>query len=135
MLWSTEYETGHLRVDEQHKELFNLVQQLLDGSLRGDDKDVISHILVTLAGYTVTHFATEEELMIRSEYPRLEEHQMQHDGFTDEVLRLVDLYKNGKITSVDDTIKGFIVEWLKDHIMGRDKEVAEHYKQWLESLE
>jgi len=131
MLWSKSFETGNELVDEQHKEIFRLVQQVLDADAFANRKAQIETALDFLSGYAVRHFASEEALMAESNYPAFEEHKAQHDSFVKEVVAFMERVKTeGGTISISETINNFVIEWLKEHIMDRDKAMADHYKGW-----
>ena len=130
MVWSSEYETGNATVDEQHKELFSLVQQVIDEDAL-DTKENIETVIGFLANYAVSHFSMEEALMIESRYPEYDEHKAIHDDFVKNVVVFINrLKEEGESVSVKDTINNFVIVWLKDHIMGSDKAMAAYYKKW-----
>ena len=131
MLWSSDYETGNANVDEQHTELFSLVQQVLDADAFTDTKENVETVIGFLSNYAVRHFATEETLMLESNYPDYEKHKALHDDFVKDVVAFVGRLKNeGDTVSIKDTMNDFVVVWLKEHIMGHDKAMAKHYKKW-----
>ena len=131
MLWSKSFETGNELVDEQHKEIFRLVQQVLDATAFENRKQQIETALDFLSGYAVRHFSSEEALMHDCNYPKFEEHKSQHDNFVKEVVAFMERVKiEGGTISVSETINNFVVVWLKDHIMASDKAMADYYKSW-----
>ena len=130
MVWSSEYETGNAVVDEQHKELFSLVQQVIDVNALGV-KENIETVIGFLANYAISHFAMEESLMRESKYPDYEAHKAVHDDFVQNVVKFINrLKEEGETVSVNDTINDFVTVWLKEHIMGSDKAMATYYKKW-----
>lgn len=131
MLWSKEYETGDLSVDREHREIFRLVQQVIDTKALIDKDAKIKIALGFLSEYTVTHFANEEKLMIESSYPKYEEHKKIHDSFIKDVVVFVTRFKKeGASDDIYNTIHSFVIAWLKEHITGEDKKMAEHYIRW-----
>ena len=132
MLWNKNYETGNATVDDQHKEIFRLVQQVLDSDAFVNRKEKIETAMGFLSEYAVKHFASEEALMRESDYPAYEQHKVQHEGFVKEVVAFVSRFKQeGDTISISETINNFVVAWLKGHIMGSDKAMADHYKGWV----
>ena len=128
MIWTATYETGNTQVDNEHKEIFTLVQKLLDSV---NDEALITSTMDFLANYAVNHFRNEEHLMTESSYPDMAVHKKQHDDFVQEVLALFDRVKNESDTekkSMD--IEKVIVNWLIDHVLGSDKVMADHYRKW-----
>jgi len=131
MVWSKDLETGNTTVDGQHKDIFSLVNKVLEANTSLDRKDRTETAMNFLADYAVRHFASEEELMTASMYPQYNQHKQQHDDFVKEVIDFMGLYhKEGDTISVSETINNFVITWLKEHIMGSDKEMADFYKQW-----
>jgi len=134
MLWSREYETGNTIVDGQHKEIFRLVQQVLDADAFENRLEKIESAMNFLSNYAVNHFAGEEALMVESEYPDYDNHKAIHDDFVMQVVAFVEKFKQeGDSISISDAINDFVVAWLKEHIMGSDKAMADYYKLWEQS--
>jgi len=131
MKWSKEFETGNTIVDDQHQEIFSLVQQVLDAEAFSNRKEKIETAMSFLSNYAVRHFASEEELMMESSYPLYKEHKALHDDFVVKVMDFIALYvKEGDSISVSETINNFVAAWLKEHIMISDKDMADFYKEW-----
>jgi len=134
MLWRKSLETGNVTVDRQHKEIFRLVQDVLDADAFSDRKEKIESSLNFLSAYAVRHFQTEEALMTESSYPGYDNHKAQHVNFVKAVSDFMEAYKtDGSSVGVSDTVSGFVVEWLNEHIMGSDREMAAFYKDWTSS--
>jgi len=131
MIWSKDLETGNTTVDDQHREIFILVQQVLDADALLNKKEKVETAMSFLSDYAVRHFASEEELMKASKYPQYGQHKAQHDDFVEKVVDFIGHYhKEGDVVSISETINNFVVAWLKEHIMGSDKAMAEFYRQW-----
>jgi len=132
MKWNKSLETGDALVDEQHKEIFRLVQQVLDADTFTNPKEKIETAMGFLSDYAVRHFASEEALMRECNYPEYNNHKGLHDNFVKEVIAFIGRYAvEGDSISITDTINNFVLEWLKDHIMGHDKAMAEFYKEYM----
>jgi len=131
MMWRRSYETGNEQVDKEHKEIFRMVEELIanfDDSSPAEVDKTINY----LAEYTVDHFKHEEAIMEESQYPQLDEHKKQHDDFVLEVLDLqkrVQKRANESINSID--VKVVIANWLVDHVLGSDKEMADYHRKYL----
>jgi hemerythrin-like metal-binding protein len=126
MIWSAAYSTGNVQVDNEHKEIFMLVQNVIEASRSGQDTKV-GETIDFLANYTVTHFKNEERLMEESAYPEMPIHKQQHDDFVAEVLAL--RARSSEASSQD--IEKIIVNWLTDHVLGSDKLMATHYRNFV----
>jgi len=131
MKWDKDLETGNTTVDDQHKEIFSLVKQVLDADILSDRKEKTETALNFLADYAVRHFASEEELMTESKYPQYYQHKALHDNFVKKVVDFIELYqKESDTVSVSETINNFVVVWLEEHIMVSDRAMAKFYKNW-----
>ena len=62
--WKSEYETGITEVDNQHKQLVDILNKLYEAMAVGKGKDVLESIFNELTSYTLTHFSTEEKYMV-----------------------------------------------------------------------
>ena len=130
MLWNKNYETGNTQVDNEHKEIFKLVQNVIDTTYDATDEKTETSIDF-LAEYTVNHFKNEENLMSESSYPDMPIHKKQHDDFVGEVVALRERVK-GESDNLkrNADIKKIIVNWLTDHVLGSDKVMANYYRKW-----
>ena len=96
--WDPALETGDPLIDEQHH---NIHAMLADLEAAGDDVGAIMDVLDRLMGHVDTHFATEEDLMRREDFPReqAEEHIAEHRKLTDGARDIVLGFRSGEITS------------------------------------
>jgi len=141
-LWNKSYETGNELVDNDHREIFGLVEKVLNSSFTSR-KEKVATAVEFLANYTVTHFANEEKLMDESSYPKSDEHKKQHSDFLEVATELKekfekDGYTIGEEQSDTDVlhfsleINKTVVSWLTQHVIGSDRDLADHYRLWSE---
>lgn len=123
MVWSREYEVGVPEIDEQHQNLFKMLNRLNEAMAMGEGKNMLNQILFGLVDYTARHFKTEEMYMERANYPELESHRQVHIRLTDKVHEMVDRYKAGEV-GLGVELLNFLQDWLKKHILGTDKKYA-----------
>jgi hemerythrin len=83
-----ELEIGITKIDNQHKELVNMINQMAALGEQAFSKDVMEQTLDILGEYVVQHFNDEETLQTQCNYPKYSEHKLQHDDFVREFLRL-----------------------------------------------
>lgn len=125
--WKEDYAIGIPAIDEQHKELFRLTNEvyaLLNDVLITDKYDQILSVIDALREYTIEHFAAEESYMLEIKYKKFLSHKALHNDFIDQI-NSIDL------TQIDDDqnlylkkILNFVTEWLIDHILREDNQVA-----------
>lgn len=121
--WDDSLSVNIREIDEQHKTLVNMINQLSDAMTKGKGRTVIGEIIAGLAAYTVTHFQTEEKYFDRFHYPDAEKHKREHEAFVKKVTDFKTAFDSGKVTlSVDVLI--FLSNWLTGHIKGTDMEYS-----------
>ncbi|MCF8068881.1 MAG: bacteriohemerythrin [Desulfobacterales bacterium] len=119
--WEEKYSVGITEIDEQHKKLVGLLNQLHEAMSDGKSTEVIKPVLIGLIEYVKTHFSTEENYLIKYAYPDYESHKKAHDQFTNKVRDLRDKYIDDTTSSLAIEISDFLKDWLVKHIMGTDK--------------
>jgi hemerythrin len=125
MLWSESLATGIKLIDDQHKELFRQVDNLLDPK----DENRYKEILDFLENYIVKHFSDEMKMQEQSKYPKAAVHKKYHDEYVKAFRELRAKYlAHGPSVSNNIAINKSVVGWLKDHIFVHDKEFAAYYK-------
>jgi len=121
--WREAYSVGMPEIDEQHKGLIRLINNLQNAMMEGNGKSVVSGILDDLVRYTHSHFTFEEAVLRRGGYSQLAAHCEEHKRLTAQVIELRDKFKAGKVTISMEVMK-FLKDWLAEHILSRDKAYA-----------
>ena len=138
IIWSEKYEIGYKRVDDQHRELINIINDLHSAAENGglsipEIKDKFKIILKRTVDYATYHFATEEKIMKAIHYKHFKEHISKHREFSSKVLEEVIKYTNGENVDMDDFIV-YLRDWLFSHILGEDKAFVDELKIILEKM-
>lgn len=120
MNWSTEYSVEVESIDQQHQQLFAMLNELHDAMKAGKGTQQAPRVLKNLVEYACEHFALEEALMAQAEYPELVRHKAEHDRLTAEVAKLMQDLESGK-TVLSMKLLQFLRNWLQEHILGCDK--------------
>jgi hemerythrin len=124
--WSDKFSVHIKEIDEQHKKLVAMLDELYVAMEAGQGSDVLGKILMEMVDYAGTHFSYEENLMLQHDYPEYIKHRAEHDVFVAKVSDLLQRYeKNPNVLSVETGI--FLKKWLTNHIMGSDQ----LYAPWL----
>lgn len=118
-IWSEEYETGYPLVDQQHKNLFDMINSYHTAINSDHETNKISSILNDLALYTQSHFRTEESLMVSSGYPDIAKHKQLHNNLISKVNELINEFQTDK-TLRSTQISAFLADWLRHHIKKED---------------
>ncbi|WP_319508714.1 bacteriohemerythrin [uncultured Methanolobus sp.] len=121
--WSDKYSMQIKEIDDQHKVLVGMINELHDAMKQAKSKEVSLEIINKMAEYTKFHFSTEEKYMKRFAYPDYAEHKLEHEKFVENVLKFKDDYEKGK-AGVSYDILNFLKDWLVGHIQDTDKKYA-----------
>ncbi|AWB10914.1 hemerythrin [Thermodesulfobium acidiphilum] len=128
--WSDDLSSGFKEIGDQHKELINRVNKLLDACNPGKGKQEIGETLNFLSDYVVEHFNSEEKYMKQYNYPGLNEQIEQHKYFVSYVGELKkDFEQNGPSISLTMKLSKNLVDWLVNHIMKVDKKAGAFLKE------
>lgn len=122
--WKDSYSVKVTALDNQHKKLFELVQELYLAMSKGHGRAIAGGVLQRLADYTVNHFAVEEKLMEKHGYPHLASHRAEHKALTDKVTAFKKTFDAGT-ANITPELMVFLQHWLRDHIQTIDQKYSE----------
>lgn len=119
-VWNDKYSVGIRELDNQHKQLMNILNELYDAMQNATAQDRIGRIINELTNYTKIHFATEERYMEAHNYPALSSQKVEHQRFIQKVGEFKQDFESGKI-ALSLNVANFVKDWLSSHILGSDK--------------
>lgn len=120
--WTEDLAVGSEQIDKQHKELFKMINQMLEACTQGKGKEVLNEMIGFLEEYVVTHFGTEENLMRLYNYPDYNTHKSHHEQFINSFGELKkELTVTGPGTHIVVMTNRIVVNWLNSHIRNVDK--------------
>lgn len=123
--WNENFETGIAPIDEQHKILIAMLNELAS-TLANDDSIEINRVFKELTEYAEFHFECEEAIWI--EYlgndSWLSSHQLNHSTFLPRITELKDKKTDKYQSEVIESIILFLIRWLAFHILDSDKRMA-----------
>jgi len=119
--WDSSLSLGVEEIDEQHRAIFKLVNELSEKKGAGDAA-AATEILCFLRKYLNEHFDLETKLMIEMDYPDLEAHRQQHELFINNVI-FFEIEKEFGVVSEEmlGNILEFLEDWCTKHILKEDK--------------
>ena len=127
IVWDKRLETGHSKIDEQHKSLVEIFNRLHGAMKQGKGREELEGILVFLKDYTVSHFGMEEQLMLQHGYSGAARHKEIHADLVRPVAELVTKFQAGT-TTLTLPVMNFLEDWLVQHIQGEDYRMALEFK-------
>src|ERR1700751_5895588 len=90
--WRDAYGVGMPIIDNQHKGLIRLINELQSAMMEGRGKDAVAGILDELVHYTESHFSCEEAMMRQRGYSQVAAHCEEHKKLTAQVRDLRDKF-------------------------------------------
>ena len=126
--WKTEYNITIKSIDDQHKVLVDLMNELNNAMLYEKGKNEIMRIVKGLVDYTEYHFNYEEGLLKKHGYGDLDNHKKLHVKFVNQIKDVQRELERGEKEMSKD-ILDFLKSWLIQHIMGTDTKYVELFKR------
>lgn len=126
--WSPDYSVNIKTIDDQHRELVNILNRLFIAVSRREGDKAIAGILDALLCYTRTHFALEERLMQQANYRDYEAHKQEHNKL---IAQLDQLCRKHMLEEkpIYFEMMSFLKTWLKEHIQGVDRKYSTALQQ------
>ncbi len=122
--WSDKFSIGVEKIDEQHKALFSLINNLHSVITGVHPKQSISSSINDLISYTEYHFKEEEDYMFNTDYPKFEQHKKVHDELREQVVNFKLEFDEGRGDA--GKFVEFLYDWLTRHIMDQDKKIGKY---------
>jgi len=125
--WSDTFSCGIKLIDDQHKELIRLVNEMfmhVTGPKR-NELDYLTEVIEKLVKYVKIHFSTEEKIMRAIKYEGFIEHKKAHDNFIFKIIETVDEFTTGKRKSLYSFTR-FLKDWIFSHIAVMDRGYFRH---------
>jgi hemerythrin len=126
MTWTEKLSVGVVALDNDHKKLVAMVNDLYDAMQAGHGRDKLGPILGELIKYTKEHFAREESFFARTGYPAAGPHKQQHEALTRQVVEVQEKYAGGSAATLSLDVMHFLRTWLVNHIQGSDQAYRAH---------
>ncbi|MCX8027305.1 MAG: bacteriohemerythrin, partial [Thermodesulfovibrionales bacterium] len=118
--WGDVFSVNIRDIDEQHKQLFKLVNELFAAWKGNKPKEVVGRALDGLIQYTATHFKTEEDYFKKHNYPDAANHIEIHKALVKQALDLKQKFDAGTL-DINMEVMNFLKNWLNNHILRVDK--------------
>ena len=125
--WKDSFSVGVSELDNDHRYLLDLINQLHDAKERKQGTAVVAEILVKLRDHVANHAVREEALMERIGYPETTAHKHSHANAVASIERLISINQN---SHSDDTVRqvlDFMKAWFATHVICTDMKLREHF--------
>ena len=130
--WDSQYYIGVPEIDKQHKKLMKILNDTINHSNGNkiDERKYFNKTRKKAEKYLKKHFETEERMLSKTKYEKLEEHKAEHDKFYEEIRKANEEIENNirDINLFNST--AYIKEWLLNHIKNFDKKADKYIMEW-----
>ena len=122
IVWTQKLATGVTRIDDEHRELFDRVNRLLDAMQAARGREEIAPLVGFLSDYVKVHFGGEERLMDAHRYPQATAHRQQHAYFVGQFKEMVgEIERTGPTALLTIKLNKLLCDWLREHVASTDK--------------
>jgi len=126
---SKDLEVGVLEIDTQHMELINRLNALLSMGHGADSREETQKTMDLLEEYIVKHFADEEALQKKNNYPEYESHKKMHQLYIEEFQKLKkEFATSGHSLKFTMDLNNSLINWIVKHIKTADVELGKFLK-------
>ena len=122
--WKDSYSVGIESIDNDHKKLIHLINNLQTAIDYKTDRQFEKQTLDEVINYTHYHFKREEDLMEENGYPEFVPHKAQHKKMIEKVNEFVKAYDKDESGAIESLLV-YLKSWLINHINGTDQEYSE----------
>lgn len=116
--WRSDLEIGDENIDQQHKKIIELVNELDMARSKDNIALFLGLALEELEEYTIFHFDQEEELMRDIGHTELRAHQRMHREIREVLLEFKNEFSFGK--GDIENFMSFLKKWWTEHISVED---------------
>ncbi len=111
-------------IDDEHKELFDLLNKVYDDATGGAARSQVGESLDALIGFVVNHFAHEEKEMLANDYSGYDRHKEEHVKLLEICGGLQTAFHAGE-AEVTVEVGNMVKDWLDHHIPTFDAATSE----------
>ena len=128
--WSDSLSVGIEFIDNQHKHLIGLTNELYQAcKLGGNTLDtVFKTTMHRVSDYVHLHFAAEQKLFTMINYPDSAEHKKEHDSLIYKVIKTLKEYGSDKSFVPMDFVV-YLKDWIVVHIANSDQKYGVYYNK------
>ncbi|MDH5388602.1 MAG: bacteriohemerythrin [Gammaproteobacteria bacterium] len=123
--WSDEYSVSVLAMDNHHKKLFDIMNQMHDAMKSGTDEDVLAKFITELVDYTKYHFGEEERMLEQVHYSGIDSQKRAHVAFVDKITEYKNEADGGMAIFAVPKVSRLGIDWLKEHIISMDTKYSD----------
>jgi hemerythrin len=122
IIWNDKYSTGIQAIDNQHRQLVELTNQLYLACMAGEEVlyTVFKDAMSRMVEYVRFHFTAELKLLAAINFPDYHHHKKMHDDLVRDILEAAKEFNEGK-KFVPNNFVRTLKDWIFGHIAVYDK--------------
>ncbi|PKD41427.1 bacteriohemerythrin [Methylomonas sp. BW4-1] len=120
-VWENQYLLGNEAVDQQHREIFDLANQLVSSK----DTQALAENIMLLYQHVREHFQAEEAFMKQHDYPEYQHHVQTHNVMLEKLIAFSQGIHQQKRQEID--VSGFMRDWIT-HMAEEDAAINTYLK-------
>ncbi|MFH1279664.1 MAG: bacteriohemerythrin [Candidatus Eisenbacteria bacterium] len=118
--WSESCSLGIAEIDEQHRQIFRMINRLIDEKEATVRSETIGDLLTEMTAYAQKHLRYEESLLEELGYPDLEPHKRHHRAYRKKTVEFCTATTLG-VESVPEALLEYLRAWWLHHILQDDR--------------
>jgi len=122
--WKEEYSVHVPKLDDDHRQIFELIKELRECVYRPGNDRLVSEALKKINQYALLHLQREELLLRIRGYPGYAGHKAEHDTYLSKVAAL---QANLERRDIAIRIVNFLSEWWREHILTSDQQYSRYF--------
>ena len=128
--WEYEYSVGVIEIDAQHKELMNMVNDLIGHSTDTKAERMMFFQKATERAYyhLVKHFDTEERVLSKTDYEKMTDHKKEHENLKAKIKAIRSELGNNNEDAAMNNLTITLKEYFLSHILLYDKEAKQFFQ-------
>ncbi len=117
IIWKQGYTTGSPELDQQHREMFDMLNKLEDMIAQGvyEGPKVDAH-LKSLGTYVTRHFSDEECCMEKAQCPMAQKNKQEHEQFLNKYVELTSKFSKHRSLQSLKEVHSWAESWTHEHI-------------------
>ena len=127
LAWDDGWNVGVASIDRHHREFLNGLNTLFGHLMQGEGRGAVPHMANLVATTIEPHFAEEEVLMRRHNYPEVTKHQAAHKAFISRFRTVAQTLEAGQTVDAAGFFD-FVAGWFKEHMRDHDGPLAQYLK-------
>jgi hemerythrin len=114
LTFKPEYSVGIDSMDEEHRQLIRLINELYEEMKERKDRDSIEQFLGDIHAAVSAHFALEERLMSKAGFEEFDAHKEDHEELLDQIRDMMDVFDQDSERGMS-VLRERLSDWFASH--------------------